>query len=95
MMSTNTAIVIRRTMRSLPGDDALQSRGSSFDGVAFVSARTRVVTACHANISLLVTFGYCPATTIAPPIAVIDDAANVVGQMIVSFLTGRGETLAS
>jgi uncharacterized protein (TIGR03437 family) len=49
--------------------------------------RTRVVPTCHASISLLVTFGFCPSS--APPIAVIDDSSNVVGQIIVSFLSGN------
>jgi uncharacterized protein (TIGR03437 family) len=50
------------------------------------TGRTRVVGTCHASISLLTTFGLCPGS--APPIAAIGDATNVVGQIIVSFLTG-------
>ena len=48
--------------------------------------RTRLVPACHASISLLVTFGLC--TSGAQPIASITDGSNVTGQIVVSFLTG-------
>lgn len=48
--------------------------------------RTRLVPACHASISLLVSFGLCSKD--APPIANITDSNNVTGQIIVSFLTG-------
>jgi uncharacterized protein (TIGR03437 family) len=70
----------------IPGfDDGVVALTSA--SLAFVrTGRTRVVPTCHANISLLVTFGFCPAT--APPIALIADSTSVVGQMIVSFLIG-------
>jgi uncharacterized protein (TIGR03437 family) len=51
--------------------------------------RTRLVPACHASISLLVTYGLCSKD--APSIANIADANNVTGQIIVSFLTGTND----
>jgi pimeloyl-ACP methyl ester carboxylesterase len=48
--------------------------------------RTRLVPACHASISLLVSFGFCSSN--AQPIAAIMDASNITGQMVLSFLTG-------
>ncbi|HEX4277948.1 MAG TPA: hypothetical protein VHZ74_21485, partial [Bryobacteraceae bacterium] len=72
------------------------SGGAGFDdGVAALTsaslsfvhtARTRIVPACHASISLLYTFNYCSKS--AQPIAAIGDANNVVGQIVTSFLTG-------
>jgi uncharacterized protein (TIGR03437 family) len=69
--------------------------GGLDDGVATINSaslgfvrpgRTRLVSACHASISLLYTFGLCSKD--ATPIANIGDANNVTGQIIVSFLTG-------
>jgi uncharacterized protein (TIGR03437 family) len=70
--------------------------GAGFDDgvVALTSAsldfarkgRTRVVPTCHTTISLLYTLNYCAKAS--PPIAVIDDASNIVGQIVTSFLTG-------
>ncbi|HVY93905.1 MAG TPA: IPT/TIG domain-containing protein, partial [Bryobacteraceae bacterium] len=58
--------------------------------LGFVRAgRTRLVPTCHASISLLTAFGLCSKS--AQPIANIQDDSNVVGQMIVSFLTGTSQ----
>jgi uncharacterized protein (TIGR03437 family) len=66
-------------------DDGVVALTSS--SLGFVRAsRTRVVPTCHANISLLFTFGLCAQGT--QPIAIIADSNNVVGQIIISFLTG-------
>ncbi len=69
-----------------PGfDDGVASLTSA--SLSFIHpGRTRVVTACHASISLLVAFNFCSKD--APPIASIGDASNLVGQIMVSFLTG-------
>ncbi len=50
------------------------------------AARTRLVPACHASISLLYSLGLCSSS--APPIAAIMDANNVTGQIVLSFLAG-------
>jgi uncharacterized protein (TIGR03437 family) len=66
-------------------DDGVVTLNSA--SLGFVRAgRTRLVPACHASISLLVSFGLCSKD--APPIANITDATNVTGQIVVSFLTG-------
>lgn len=48
--------------------------------------RTRVVPYCHTSDSLLVDVDYCGSST--PAIADITDSNDVVGQIMVSFLTG-------
>jgi uncharacterized protein (TIGR03437 family) len=48
--------------------------------------RTRVIPTCHADVSLLIEFGYCPSNV--PFIADITAASNSSAQIIVSFLTG-------
>jgi uncharacterized protein (TIGR03437 family) len=48
--------------------------------------RTRLVPACHASISLLISFGLCSSS--AQPIAAIMDGSSVTGQIVLSFLTG-------
>lgn len=48
--------------------------------------RTRLVPACHASISVLMSLGICASS--AQPIAVIMDGSNAAGQIILSFLTG-------
>jgi uncharacterized protein (TIGR03437 family) len=70
---------------SIPGfDDGVVTLTSS--SLAFVrSGRTRVVPFCHVNFPLLTTANYCPANS--QSIANITDADNVVGQIVVSFLT--------
>ncbi|HVW07092.1 MAG TPA: IPT/TIG domain-containing protein [Bryobacteraceae bacterium] len=58
--------------------------------LAFLHAgRTRLVPTCHASLSLLTTFGLCSGS--AQPIANIQDDSNVVGQIILSFLTGTSQ----
>lgn len=69
-------------------DDGVVTINSA--SLGFLSAgRTRLVPACHANISLLFSFGYCAKDV--SPIAQIADAGNIAGQMIVSFLTGTAQ----
>jgi uncharacterized protein (TIGR03437 family) len=81
------------------GGTGVESGTASFggkldDGVVTINSaslgflrpsRTRLVPACHASIPLLTSAGLCfPG---AAPIAEIADAANVTGQIIISFLT--------
>ncbi len=56
--------------------------------IAFArQGRTRVVPACHANVVVLTFLShYCVSNL--PFIAVIPDASNITGQIVVSFLTG-------
>jgi len=69
-------------------DDGVATLNSA--SLGFVRAgRTRLVPACHASLSLLVSFALCAKN--APPIANITDANNVTGQIIVSFLTGTNQ----
>jgi uncharacterized protein (TIGR03437 family) len=69
-------------------DDGVVTLNSA--SLGFVRAgRTRLVPACHASFSLLVSYGLCSKD--APPIANITDANNVTGQIIVSFLTGTND----
>ena len=70
---------------SIPGfDDGVVTLTSASIGFAR-PGRTRVITACHANISLLSTFGYCKSGV--PFIADVTDASNLTGQILTSFLT--------
>src|ERR1019366_5371203 len=72
---------------TIPGfDDGVVTLTSA--SIAFARrGRTRVVPACHANISLLTLFNhYCPSN--AAFIADIADASSLTGQIIVSFLAG-------
>jgi uncharacterized protein (TIGR03437 family) len=66
-------------------DDGVVELTSASIGFA-IPGRTRVVPDCHSSDSLVVTLGVCPAS--APPIAQINDASNVVGQIVTSFITG-------
>ncbi len=72
-----------------PGfDDGLATLTSASIGFAR-TGRTRVVPACHSNDSLLTALFLCSSN--APSIAKITDSANLVGQIIVSFLTGTDQ----
>ncbi|HTA45887.1 MAG TPA: hypothetical protein VK789_25755, partial [Bryobacteraceae bacterium] len=66
-------------------DDGVVTLTSASIGFARPN-RTRIVPYCHTSDSLLVAFNLCSAST--PPIAQIPQGNDVVGQMIVSFLTG-------
>lgn len=66
-------------------DDGVVTLTSASIGFAR-SGRTRVVPYCHTNDSLLILVDYCASST--PAIADITDSNDVVGQIIVSFLTG-------
>ena len=66
-------------------DDGVVELTSASIGFA-IAGRTRIVPFCHTTITLVVTDGVCSAST--PAIAQIDDANNVVGKIIASFLTG-------
>jgi uncharacterized protein (TIGR03437 family) len=71
---------------SLSGfDDGVVELTSASIGFA-ITGRTRVVPDCHTSDSLVVTEAVCLAST--PAIAQINDASNVVGQIITSFITG-------
>lgn len=71
---------------SIPGfDDGVVTLTSASLGFV-LPGHTRVVPTCHSSLSLLTLVGYCPGS--APPIAVINDSSNTVGQIIVSFLAG-------
>jgi uncharacterized protein (TIGR03437 family) len=71
---------------SLKGfDDGVVTLTSASIGFAR-SGRTRVVPDCHTSDPLVLTFGVCPAS--APPIAIVNDASNVVGKIVTSFLSG-------
>jgi uncharacterized protein (TIGR03437 family) len=71
---------------SIPGfDDGVVTLTSASIGFAR-QGRTRVIPACHADISLLILAGYCSSN--ATFIADITDASNITGQIVVSFLTG-------
>lgn len=73
----------------IPGfDDGLATLTSASLGFAR-AGRTRVVSACHSNDSLLTTLFLCSGST--PSIAKIMDANNVVGQIIVSFLNDTNQ----
>ncbi len=68
-----------------PGfDDGLATLTSASIGFAR-AGRTRVVPFCHSNDSLLTALFLCSGS---PSIAKIMDSGSVVGQIIVSFLTG-------
>ncbi len=68
----------------IPGfDDGVVTLTSASIGFAR-AGRTRVVPYCHTSNALLVVF--CPSST--PAIADITSSSDVVGQIIVSFLTG-------
>jgi pimeloyl-ACP methyl ester carboxylesterase len=73
----------------LPGfDDGLATLTSA--SLSFARpGRTRVVPACHSNDALLTALFLCAGS--APSIAKIMDANNVVGQIIVSFLTDTNQ----
>jgi uncharacterized protein (TIGR03437 family) len=66
-------------------DDGIVELTSASIGFA-IAGRTRVVPDCHSSDSLVITQGICSAST--PAIAQINDAGNVVGQIITSFITG-------
>ena len=66
-------------------DDGIVELTSSSIGFA-LSGRTRVVPDCHTTDPLLVQLGVCGPDT--PALNAINDANNVVGQIITSFLTG-------
>jgi uncharacterized protein (TIGR03437 family) len=66
-------------------DDGVVELTSASIGFA-ITGRTRVVPDCHTSDSLVVTESVCAAST--PAIAQINDASNVVGQIITSFITG-------
>jgi uncharacterized protein (TIGR03437 family) len=71
---------------TIPGfDDGVVTLTSASLSFA-LPGRTRVIPACHANISLLLAAGYCSPS--ASDIADITDASNITGQIVVSFLTG-------
>ena len=71
---------------SIPGfDDGVVTLTSASIGFAALG-RTRVLPTCHANISLLLTFGYCNSGDIY--IADITGSTDPVAQIIISFLTG-------
>jgi uncharacterized protein (TIGR03437 family) len=73
---------------STPGfDDGVVQLTSASIGFAR-PGRTRVVAACHTSDPLVAAFGACLSVSSAPPIANIADSSNVVGQIIISFLTG-------
>ena len=70
----------------LPGfDDGVVELTSASIGFA-IGGRTRIVPDCHTGDSLVVGEGVCSAST--PAINAINDASNVVGQIITSFITG-------
>lgn len=71
---------------TIPGfDDGVVTLTSA--SIAFARpGRTRVIPACHADISLLIAVNFCPAN--ATFIADVTDASNITGQILVSFLTG-------
>jgi uncharacterized protein (TIGR03437 family) len=71
---------------SIPGfDDGVVTLTSA--SIAFAEpGRTIVIPACHADISLLITVGYCPSNSTY--IADVTDSSNVTGQIIISFLAG-------
>jgi uncharacterized protein (TIGR03437 family) len=70
----------------MPGfDDGVVTLTSASIGFAR-PGRTRVVPFCHTNDTLLVLVNFCSAST--PGIAAITNASDIVGQMMVSFLTG-------
>jgi uncharacterized protein (TIGR03437 family) len=66
-------------------DDGVVELTSASIGFA-IAGRTRVVPDCHTADSLVVTEAVCAAST--PAINQINDANNVVGQIITSFITG-------
>jgi uncharacterized protein (TIGR03437 family) len=66
-------------------DDGVVELTSASIGFA-ITGRTRVVPDCHTADSLVVTEAVCLAST--PAINQINDANNVVGQIITSFITG-------
>ncbi len=70
----------------IPGfDDGVVTLTSASIGFAH-TGRTRVVPYCHIVDSLLVAVNYCANGT--PGIADITSSSDIVGQIIVSFLTG-------
>lgn len=66
-------------------DDGLIELTSSSLGFA-ITGRTRIVPDCHTADPLLVDFDLCAPST--PALNMINDASNVVGQIITSFITG-------
>ena len=72
---------------SIPGfDDGVVTLTSA--SIAFArQGRTRVISACHANVVALTLLShYCSSNS--PFIADIPDASNITGRIVVSFLTG-------
>jgi uncharacterized protein (TIGR03437 family) len=66
-------------------DDGVVELTSASIGFA-IAGRTRVVPDCHSSDPLVVTEAACLAST--PAIAQINNASNVVGQIVTSFITG-------
>jgi uncharacterized protein (TIGR03437 family) len=69
-------------------DDGVVQLSSASIGFA-IPGRTRLVPDCHTADSLVVEFSVCRSTT--PALNAINDTSNVVGRLIVSFLTGTAD----